>query len=106
MSWIYLTCAILFEVAGTTAMKFAAGFTNTLPSVLVFLCYGVAFSLLMLALKTIELSVAYAIWSGAGTALIAAIGITLLGESAGALKLASIGLIIAGVVGLNLSGGH
>lgn len=103
MSWLYLFAAILFEVAGTMSMKFSQGLTKLLPSVLIFVFYAAAFALVTIALRKIELSVAYTIWAGVGTALVAAIGIFYFGEQATALKVASIALVIAGVVGLKLS---
>jgi small multidrug resistance pump len=105
MHWIYLTIAILTEVAGTTCMKLSAGFTKTVPSVLMWLLYGVSFCFLTLALKKVDVSVAYAIWSGIGTALIAGIGLLYFREPATVLKAIGILAIIGGVVALNLSGG-
>jgi small multidrug resistance pump len=105
MHWIYLVLAILLEVCGTTCMKLSAGFTKTLPSILMFVLYGASFSVLTLALKRIDVSIAYAVWSGMGTALIATIGVLWFKEPLTALKLVSLALIIAGVIGLNLSGG-
>jgi len=102
--WLYLLFAILLEVAGTTSMKLSEGFSRLLPSVLIFVFYGLSFVALTFALKRIDLGTAYAIWAGIGTALVAAIGMTWFKEPATALKLASICLIIAGVVGLHLSG--
>ena len=102
--WFFLAGAILLEVAGTTSMKLSAGFTKLVPSVLLFVFYAASFVALALALKKIEVSVAYAIWAGVGTALIAVIGILYFREAVTALKLISILLVIAGVVGLNLSG--
>jgi small multidrug resistance pump len=105
--WLFLTGAIVLEVAGTVSMKLSHGFTKALPSMLLFLFYGASFTCLNFALRTIEVSVAYAIWSGLGLVLVAAIGILLLGEGAGALKLASIVLIVTGVAGLYTGGtGH
>jgi len=101
MHWLHLALAILLEVAGTSCMKLSAGFTRLVPSVLIFLFYALAFIALTLALKKIPVSVAYAIWSGVGTALIAIIGILFFKEAATIAKLASIGLIIVGVVWLN-----
>ncbi|MCP4686847.1 MAG: multidrug efflux SMR transporter [Desulfobacterales bacterium] len=103
-SWIYLITAIFLEVAGTVCMKISNGFTRPLPSILIFVFYILSFVGLTLALKKIDVSAAYAIWAGIGTALIAAIGVVYFREPAGAIKLVSIGLIIIGVVGLNLSG--
>jgi small multidrug resistance pump len=105
MSWLYLVLAILLEVSGTTSMKLSQGFTKILPSVLMFLFYGLSLSALTLALKKIDVSVAYAVWSGLGTALIASVGVLWLREPLNALKIISLLLIILGVIGLNLSGG-
>jgi small multidrug resistance pump len=102
--WLMLVGAILFEVAGTTCMKLSEGFTRPLPSALIFVFYGMAFTLLTLALKKIDVSVAYAVWSAIGTAVIAGIGIVWFEEPLTALKVASLLLIIAGVVGLNIGG--
>jgi small multidrug resistance pump len=99
----YLACAILFEVAGTTSMKLAKGFTNIIPSVLLFVFYTASLVALTSALRRIDVGVAYAVWSGVGTALITIIGILYFREPAGLVKLASIGFIIVGVAGLNLS---
>ncbi|MBD2454695.1 multidrug efflux SMR transporter [Nostoc sp. FACHB-87] len=100
-SWIYLITAILFEVAGTTSMKLSEGFTRTIPSVLIFVCYGICFSFLTLALKKIEVSVAYSVWSGLGTTVIATIGVIWFRESMSLVKFLSIVLIIIGVIGVN-----
>ncbi len=102
-SWICLAGAIVLEVAGTTAMKLSEGFTRIVPSVLIFLFYGLSFTALTFALKKIDVSIAYAVWSGVGTALIALIGFAFFREPVTMLKIASLGLIIAGVVGLNLA---
>lgn len=104
MHWIYLILAILFEVCGTTCMKLSDGFTRLLPTIGVVIFYGVSFTFLGLALKKIELSIAYAIWSGLGTALIAIIGLVVLKETMTTLKLISLLLVIVGVVGLRISG--
>ena len=105
MTWLYLVLAILLEVSGTTCMKLSEGFTRMVPSILLVVFYTLSFGMLTLALKKIDVSVAYAIWSGVGTALIASIGVLWFREPATAMKLISLGLIIMGVVGLNLSGG-
>lgn len=102
--WVFLAIAILLEIAGTTSMKLSAGFTKLLPSLLIFPFYAASFSIMAFALKRIDVGVAYAIWSGVGTALISAIGIIYFREPATTLKLASIVLIIIGVVGVNLEG--
>lgn len=105
MIWLYLVLAILLEVSGTTCMKLSEGFTKIVPSILLFVFYTLSFCMLTLALKKIDVSVAYAVWSGVGTALITTIGVLWFKEPATAMKLISLGLIIIGVVGLNLSGG-
>lgn len=105
MTWLYLVLAILLEVSGTTCMKLSEGFTRMVPSILLVIFYILSLGMLTLALKKIDVSVAYAIWSGVGTALIATIGVLWFKEPATALKLVSLGLIIIGVVGLNLGGG-
>ncbi len=103
-AWIWLIGAIVFEVLGTTAMKLSEGFTKTVPSVAMGLFYILSLTALTYALKKFDVSMAYAIWSGVGTALITLIGIWYFKESISVMKLASIGLIIIGVVGLHLSG--
>jgi small multidrug resistance pump len=100
MHWLYLAAAILLEVAGTTSMKLSNGLTRLLPSILIFVFYAISFTALSLALKKIPVSIAYAIWSGVGTALIAAIGIIYFRETLSFIKLVCIGLIVIGVVGL------
>jgi small multidrug resistance pump len=104
VSWVFLAVAIAFEVAGTTSMKLAEGFTKAWPSILLFVFYGLSFVGATLALKELDVSIVYAIWSGVGTAAIAIIGFLMFKEPLGAVKLASIGLIVAGVVGLNIVG--
>ena len=102
--WLYLIVAIVFEVAGTTAMKFSDGFSKTVPSVVMFVFYILSLVALTYALKKIDMSMAYAVWAGVGTALITAVGIVFFKEPSSMLKIVSIVLIIAGVVGLHLSG--
>ena len=104
MYWIYLIIAILTEVAGTTALKLSQGLTKIIPAIAMTIFYIVSFIFLAFALKKIEVGTAYAIWSGIGTALIALIGFLWFQESLDALKIVSLGLIILGIVGLNLSG--
>ncbi len=105
MAWLYLLAAIVLEVSGTTCMKLSQGFTRLLPSLLLFLFYGLSFTCLNLVLKHIDVSVAYAVWSGLGTALIALVGILYFQETFTTLKVISLVLVILGVVGLNLGGG-
>ena len=103
-SWIILSTAIILEVAGTSCMKLSQGFSRLIPSILIFVFYGLSFVGLTLALKKIEVGIAYAVWAGIGTALIAAIGMVYFKEPLTLIKLVSILLIITGVVGLNLGG--
>jgi small multidrug resistance pump len=98
MPYLYLTIAILAEVIGTSALKATQGFTRFWPSVVVVVGYGVAFYFLSLALKTIPVGVAYAIWSGVGVALITLIGWFVFHQKLDVPALIGIGLIVAGVV--------
>jgi len=100
LDWLALAGAIVLEIAGTVSMKLSHGFTRTLPSVLLFVLYGLSFGLMTIAVKKIDMSVSYAIWSGVGTATIALIGVLAFSESLTAVQVVSIALIIAGVVGL------
>jgi small multidrug resistance pump len=102
---LFLLLAIVLEVTGTTCMKLSCGFTRIVPTVLMGIFYMMSISSLTMALKRIEIGVAYAIWSGLGTALIAVIGFVGFHDALTPLKAISIVLIIAGVVGLNLAGG-
>ena len=105
MAWLYLVAAILLEVCGTTSMKLSRSFTVPGPTVAIFVFYGASIFCLTLAVHRIEIGIAYAIWSALGTAIVATIGIVWFGESATIAKLASLVLVIAGVVGLQLSSG-
>lgn len=98
---ILLGAAIAAEIIGTSALKASDGFSRLWPSVLTVLAYGMAFYLLSMTLKRMEIGVAYAIWSGAGTAAMALVGYWLFDESLDTVKIVSLGLIVAGVVGLN-----
>ena len=102
--WFYLAGAIALEIAGTTSMKLSLGFTRPLPSIALVGFYLGSLALLTLALQRIEVGVAYAIWSGVGTAAIAVIGIAFFQEELSAWKLLCLAMIIAGEIGLNLSG--
>ena len=105
-AWLYLSAAIATEVVGTVFLRYTDGFTRPGPSVFVIVAYVLSLWLTALALKGLEISLAYAVWAGVGTAAIAVIGMAAMGESVNALKLASIALVISGVVGLNLSGAN
>jgi small multidrug resistance pump len=106
LAWIYLSAAIATEVVGTVFLRDTEGFTRLAPSIFVILTYVASLWLTALALKSLEISLAYAVWAGVGTAAVAVIGMAMLGESVNTLKLASIALVIGGVVGLNLSGAN
>lgn len=99
---VYLILAILLEVAGTTSMKLAHGFTKPVPSILLFVFYLLSFICLTFSLKRLEISVAYAIWAGLGTSLIAIIGVFYFHEPMTLIKLGALGLIVVGVMGLRL----
>jgi small multidrug resistance pump len=102
--WLFLLVAILTEVVGTSLMKVSQGLTRIVPTVLMFVLYAVSFVFMALALKKIEVSTAYAIWSGLGTALIGVIGIAWFRESINLPKVVGLVLIVVGVVLLNLKG--
>ena len=104
MSWVYLGFAILAEVAGTISMKLSNGFSKLLPSVLIFVFYGLSMALANLAIKKIDISVVYTIWAGTGTALTAIVGYLWFKENMPPAKIISIGLIILGVIGLSWFG--
>jgi small multidrug resistance pump len=97
-SFFLLVLAIASEVVGTTSLKYSEGFTKIVPSLFVILGYGLAFYLLSLSLKQLPIGTAYAIWSGVGTALTAAMGVVLWRESLDLARVAGIVLIILGVV--------
>jgi small multidrug resistance pump len=101
---LLLALAIAVEVCATLALRASDGFTKPLPTIAVVAGYVISFWLLSLVLKHISLGTSYAIWSGAGTAALALIGMVALHEPATALRIGSIALIIVGVVGLNLAG--
>jgi small multidrug resistance pump len=100
-AWALLGVAILFEVAGTTCMRLSEGFSRLTPSILIFVFYAVSFALNTVIMRTLGLSVVYAVWSGVGTVLTAAIGYLYFKEPATVLKMVSAGLIVIGVFGLH-----
>jgi len=102
MAWTYLFFAGLFEIGWAIGLKYTHGFTRLVPTVLTVASMVVSLGLLGLALKTLPLGTAYAVWTGIGTVGTAALGIMLLGEPATVLRLLCIGLIVAGIVGLKL----
>jgi small multidrug resistance pump len=106
LAWTYLSAAIVTEVIGTVFLRYTDGFTRPVPSIVVVITYVASIWLTALALRSLEISLAYAVWAGVGTAAVAIIGMAALGETVNGLKLASIALVISGVVGLNLSGAN
>ena len=94
--------AILTEVAATLSLRMSDGFTRLVPSVIVVAGYAASFWLMALVLREYSAGFTYAVWSGSGTAIVAVFGILVWDESAAALKLFSLALIVAGVIGLNL----
>jgi len=105
MSWVILFIAGLLEVAWAVGLKYTDGFTKLWPTVGTTVALVGSFVLLGLALKTLPVGTAYAIWVGIGAIGTAIMGMLLFGESADALKLVSLGLICAGIVGLKLAHG-
>lgn len=106
MYWFFLSLAIILELIGTSLMKISNGLTKFFPSLGMFIAYFLCFALFSIALKKIDVSIAYAIWSGVGITIISIIGILLFKETINTFKILSIILIITGIIGLNLSGVH
>jgi small multidrug resistance pump len=107
MAWLILAGAILTEVVATSALKLSEGLSRLVPSIVVAVGYILSFVLLAQALKLhLQVSIAYAVWSGAGTAAIAVIGVLLLDEPINLAKVIGIALVILGVVVLNLATPH
>ena len=102
MAWIYLTVAGLFEIGWAIGLKYTDGFTRALPSLWTIASMIASIFLLGLALKTLPVGTAYAVWTGIGAVGTAILGIWLLAEPATALRLLCIGLILCGIVGLKL----
>ena len=102
MAWIYLFFAGLFEIGWAIGLKYAHGFTRLWPSLFTVAAMTVSLFLLGLALRALPLGTAYAIWTGIGTIGTAILGIVLFSEPAEALRLACIGMIAAGIIGLKL----
>ncbi|MFG6667485.1 quaternary ammonium compound efflux SMR transporter SugE [Halomonas sp. HNIBRBA4712] len=103
MSWLILFVAGLLEIGWAVGLKYSQGFTKLWPSVWTVFALATSFLLLGLALKNLPVGTAYAIWVGIGAVGTAIMGIVLFGESAGVLKLVSLALICAGLVGLKLA---
>lgn len=104
VDWLLVVVAGLFETGFAVLLKQSHGITRLWPTVGFALCALVSFGLLTMALRKLEVGSAYAVWTGLGAAGTATVGIWLLGEAVSVAKLVSIGLILTGVIGLNLSG--
>jgi quaternary ammonium compound-resistance protein SugE len=102
MAWIWLLLAGLLEIGWAIGLKYTHGFTRLLPSVLTIISMIGSLGLLGLALRSLPLGTAYALWTGIGTVGTAVLGILLFGEAATAARLACIGMILCGIVGLKL----
>jgi small multidrug resistance pump len=105
MGYLFLSIAIVSEVAGTAALKASAEFTRPIPSLIVLIGYGIAFVCLALTLRTIPVGIAYAIWAGCGIVLVALASYALFGQKLDAPAIVGIGLITAGVVVVNVFSG-
>ncbi len=104
MSWFILLIAGLLEVGWAVGLKYTQGFTKLVPTILTLAAMAASLGLLGLALRTLPVGTAYAVWTGIGTIGTAALGIALFGEPATLARLACIGLILAGIVGLKVVG--
>jgi small multidrug resistance pump len=102
-AWAVLSLAILFEVGGTTSMRLSEGLSRLTPSLCIFAFYACSFALNAMVIRTLGLSVVYAVWSGVGTVLTALIGYLYFKEPASALKIGSAGLIVLGVLGMHMA---
>lgn len=102
MNYVYLGLAIISEVIGTTLMKQSEGFTRLVPSLISATAYAIAFFFLSQTLKTIPTGIAYAIWSGVGIVLIASVAAVFQGQKLDAPAMIGMGLIICGVVVMNV----
>jgi quaternary ammonium compound-resistance protein SugE len=106
MTWLILLIAGLLEVAWAIGLKYSEGFTRPLPAVLTLAAMAGSVLMLGLALRSLPLGTAYAVWTGIGTVGTAIYGIAVLGEPAGAARLVCIALIVAGILGLKLLSPH
>ena len=102
MPWLTLLVAGLLEVVWAVGLKYTEGFTRLVPSAITLVAMAASVLLLGIAMRNLPLGTAYAVWTGIGTVGTAIVGMLLLGEPAGALRIACIGLIVLGIVGLKL----
>ena len=103
MAWLLLLIAGVLEIGWAVGLKYTEGFTRLVPSVLTLISMAASIGMLGLALKTLPIGTAYAVWTGIGAVGTAILGIVLFGDPAGAARIACIGLIVAGIVGLKLA---
>ncbi|KQX43079.1 molecular chaperone [Devosia sp. Root436] len=102
MAWVYLVIAGIFEMGWAIGLKYTEGFTRLVPTTLTVLAMVISVALLGLALRDLPVGTGYAVWTGIGTVGTALLGMYLFGDPATAARLASIGLIVAGIVGLKV----
>ncbi|MGB5486031.1 MAG: quaternary ammonium compound efflux SMR transporter SugE [Lysobacterales bacterium] len=102
MAWVYLTIAGVFEIGWAVGLKYSEGFSKLVPSLLTVVAMGFSLWLLALAMRTIPVGTAYAVWTGIGAIGVALLGIVLFGESREFLRIACLFLIIAGIIGLKV----
>jgi quaternary ammonium compound-resistance protein SugE len=102
MAWIYLAVAGLFECGWAIGLKYTNGFTKLIPSLLTVSAMAISFWLLSVAMKTIPVGTAYAVWTGIGAVGVAILGMILLGESRDIMRIICLLLIVSGIVGLKL----
>ena len=103
MAWVVLFIAGLFEIAWAVALKYSEGFTKLWPSVIFGITAWMSFSCLSYSLKTLPIGTSYAVWTGVGAVGIAIFGVVWLGESASAIRIGCIAMIVIGILGLKLS---
>ncbi len=103
MHWIFLFTAIIFEVTATSFLKFSHGWTKLIPSIMAIIFFPISTMIYSLALKRIDISIAYALWSGIGTTLMAVVGWWVFKENLSLQKMGFMSLIIIGIVGLRFS---
>lgn len=102
MAWVYLTVAGLFEIGWAIGLKYSDGFSKPVPSLLTVAAMAMSIWLLSVAMKTIPVGTAYAVWTGIGAVGVAILGMILFGESREILRITCLFLIIAGIIGLKL----
>ena len=102
MAWVYLIIAGLFECGWAIGLKYTEGFTRLTPSILTVAAMAISFWLLSIAMKSIPVGTAYAVWTGIGAVGVAIMGMILFGESRDVLRIISLVLIVSGIIGLKL----